>query len=173
MEKYIDYFLNYLQTEKDAAKSTIHRYSADLERLFEYLQVTDINEITQNNLRDYLNHIRQKYNYTPSSITNKINIIHHFFRFLHDSGYINLNPSILIKVPRKKLKIPKVFNDIELEKFLTATEHNTYTKFKKYALRDKLIFTMFAYTGLRRTELINLNWNDINLGNRYLIVKKS
>ena len=79
MEKYIDYFLNYLQTEKDAAKSTIHRYSADLERLFEYLQVTDINEITQNNLRDYLNHIRQKYNYTPSSITNKINIIHHFF----------------------------------------------------------------------------------------------
>ena len=32
---------------------------------------------------------------------------------------------------------------------------------------------MFAYTGLRRTELINLNWNDINLGNKYLIVKKS
>ena len=32
---------------------------------------------------------------------------------------------------------------------------------------------MFAYTGLRRTELINLNWNDINLGNRYLIVRKS
>lgn len=32
---------------------------------------------------------------------------------------------------------------------------------------------MFAYTGLRRTELINLNWNDINLGNNYLIVRKS
>lgn len=32
---------------------------------------------------------------------------------------------------------------------------------------------MFAYTGLRRTELINLNWNDINLGSRYLIVRKS
>ena len=67
----------------------------------------------------------------------------------------------------------QIFNDIELEKFLAATEHNVYTKFKKYGLRDKLIFTMFAYTGLRRTELINLNWNDINLGNRYLIVRKS
>ena len=49
MKQYIDYFLNYLQTEKDAASSTIHKYRADLERLFEYLQVNDINEINQNN----------------------------------------------------------------------------------------------------------------------------
>ena len=71
MEKYIDYFLNYLQTEKGAAKSTVHKYRADLKRLFEYLQVTDINEINQNHLRDYLNYIRQTYNYTSSSVANK------------------------------------------------------------------------------------------------------
>jgi site-specific recombinase XerD len=105
MQKYINYFLNYLQTEKDATKSTIHKYNADLERLFEYLQITDINEINQNHLRDYLNHIRQTYNYTSSSIANKINILHHFFRFLHNSGYINTNPAILIRTPRKKIKI--------------------------------------------------------------------
>ena len=127
MNKYIDYFLNYLQTEKDAAKSTVHKYRADLERLFDYLQVTDINEINQNHLRDYLNHIRETYNYTSSSVANKINILHHFFRFLHASGYISTNPAILIRSPRKKVKIPKVFNDIELEKFLKATEHNTDT----------------------------------------------
>ena len=173
MNQYIDYFLNYLQTEKDATKSTIHKYRADIEKLFNYLQVNDINDINQNHLRDYLNYIRQTDNYTSSSIANKINIFHHFFRFLHNSGYINSNPAILIRPPRKKVKIPKVFNDIELEKFLKAPDHNIDTRFKKYALRDKLIFTMFAYTGLRRTELINLNWNDINLGNKYLIVRKS
>jgi len=173
MNEYINYFLNYLQTEKDAAKSTIHKYKADIESLFEYLHINDVNEINQNHLRDYLNHIRQTYNYTSSSIANKINILHHFFRFLHNSGYISSNPAILIRPPRKKVKIPKVFNDIELEKFLKVQDHNTDTRFKKYALRDKLIFTMFAYTGLRRTELINLNWNDINLVNKYLIVRKS
>ena len=68
MKQYIDYFLNYLQTEKDVAGSTIHKYRADLERLFEYLQVIDINEINQNQLRDYLNHIRQTYNYSSGSI---------------------------------------------------------------------------------------------------------
>ena len=75
MNQYIDYFLsNYLQTEKDAANTTIHKYRADL-----YLQPSDINEINQNQLRGYLNYIRQKYNYTSSSIANKINILHHFF----------------------------------------------------------------------------------------------
>ena len=173
MNEYINHFLNYLQTEKDAAESTIHKYKADLERLFEYLQVADINEINQNHLRDYLNHIRQTYNYTSSSIANKINILHHFFRFLHNSGYINTNPAVLIRAPRKKVKIPKVLNEIELEKLLKAPDHNTDTRFKKYSLRDKLMLTMFSYTGLRRTELTDLNWNDINLGNRYLIVRKS
>ncbi|MHB8277406.1 MAG: tyrosine-type recombinase/integrase [Candidatus Humimicrobiaceae bacterium] len=173
MKKYIDYFLNYLQTEKDAASSTIHKYRADLERLFEYLKITDINDINQNHLREYLNHIRETYNYNSSSVANKINILHHFFRFLHDSGYIITNPAILIRPPRKKVKIPKVLNEIEIEKLLKATAYNIYARFKKYALRDKLIFTMFTYTGLRRTELINLNWNDINLGSKYLIVRKS
>jgi site-specific recombinase XerD len=173
MNKYIEYFLNYLQTEKDAAESTIHKYKADIEKLFNYLQVTEINEINQNHLRDYLNHIRQTYNYSSNSIANKINILHHFFRFLHNSGYINTNPAVLIRAPRKKVKIPKVLNEIELEKLLKAPDHNTDTRFKKYSLRDKLMLTMFSYTGLRRTELTDLNWNDINLGNKYLIVRKS
>jgi site-specific recombinase XerD len=173
MNKFINYFLNYLQTEKDDAVTTVHKYRADLNRLFEYLQPSDINEIKQNHLRDYLNHIRQTYDYSSNSIANKIHILHHFFRFLYNSGYINSNPSISISAPKKKFKIPKVFNDIELEKFLKAPEYNISTRFEKYILRDKLIFVLFAYTGLRRNELINLNWDDINLGSRYLIVRKS
>jgi len=73
MKKYIDYFLSYLRTEKDASPKTIHKYRANLNKLFDYLQVADINEINQNHLRDYLNHIRQTYNYASSSIANKIN----------------------------------------------------------------------------------------------------
>lgn len=45
MKKYIDYFLNYLQTEKDASPNTIHKYRADLKKLFKYLEVSDINDI--------------------------------------------------------------------------------------------------------------------------------
>lgn len=103
MNQYIDYFLNYLQTEKDATKSTIHKYKADLKKLFEYLEIPNINDINQNHLRDYLNHIRLTYNYASSSIANKINILHHFFRFLHNFGYVSTNPAVLIR-PTKKNK---------------------------------------------------------------------
>ena len=118
MKKYINYFLNYLQTEKDASPKTIQKYRADLNKLFGYLAITDINEINQNHLRDYLNHIRQTYNYASNSIANKINILHHFFRFLHDSGYISTNPAVLIRPLRKKIKLPKVFNEMTLPQSL-------------------------------------------------------
>ena len=49
MNEYINYFINYLQTEKDAADTTIHKYRADLERLFEYLSVADINDLSPKN----------------------------------------------------------------------------------------------------------------------------
>jgi len=73
MNKYINYFLNYLQTEKDASPITIKIYKANLKKLFQYLNTADINAINQNHLRDYLNQIRQTYNYASSSIANKIN----------------------------------------------------------------------------------------------------
>jgi site-specific recombinase XerD len=45
MNEFIDYFLNRLQTKKDDAKLTIHKYKADLNKLFEYLKIANINEI--------------------------------------------------------------------------------------------------------------------------------
>jgi len=57
MNKYIDYFLKYLQIEKDASVATIHKYKADFNKLFDYLKITDINTISQNYLRNYLKHI--------------------------------------------------------------------------------------------------------------------
>jgi len=53
MKKYIDYFLNYLQTEKDASPNTIHKYRADHKKLFEYFEMTNINDINHNHLRVY------------------------------------------------------------------------------------------------------------------------
>jgi site-specific recombinase XerD len=71
MKQYINYFLNYLETEKDAASSTIHKYNADLERMFKYLNVTDINEVAQNHLRGYLNYLKQTFNYTSTTMAHK------------------------------------------------------------------------------------------------------
>jgi len=62
MEQYINYFLNYLQTEKDASPNTIHKYRADFNRLLSYLllhyNITDLNKTETNHLRQYLSEIK-------------------------------------------------------------------------------------------------------------------
>ena len=103
-------------------------------------------------------------------MANKINILKHFFSFLQKAGYIVKNPTAVIKTPPKSKKLPGTLNDIELNKLLKAPEH---IKNNKNLIRDKLILTLLAYTGLRRQELIDLNWNNVNLGENWMIIRKS
>jgi len=74
-------------------------------------------------------------------------------------------------MPRRHKKIPKFLNDIELAKLLSAPDRVKNKRSKKFKLRDKLILNLLAFTGLRKSELLNLNWDDINLGSKYLIVR--
>lgn len=177
MREFIDNFISYLVNEKDSSPLTIHKYRSDLNRLMDYLnsthKISNINDVTTNIIRDYLSYLKQSYPYKSSAMANKINIIKHFFSFLSKSGYIGLNPTSLLSTPKKIKKLPKVLNEIELAKLLSAPNYIKSSREKKNTVRDKLILTMFAYTGIRRSELLNLSWDDINLGEKYLIVRKA
>ena len=83
MKKYIDYFLNYMQTRKDASPNTIHKYKSDLNKSFSYLNshydITKINKIEIKILWSYLTEIIRKKNCIFPTISNKIHITKHFF----------------------------------------------------------------------------------------------
>ena len=76
----------------------------------------------------------------------------------------------MIRTPQKSRKLPKALNEIELNKLLKAPES---LKNNRNIVRGRLILTLLAYTGIRRQEMINLNWDDINLGENWLIVRNS
>jgi site-specific recombinase XerD len=176
MKEYIEYFISYISTEKGAAQSTIHKYRADLKRFQNFLKtnlnISDFGSVKTEHIRNYLSHLKESYNYQTSSIANKVNILKHFFSFLNKAGYIKQDPTCLIKTPPKRRKLPKVLNDIEIGKLLKNPEYNSgYSS--KFIIRDKLILTMFIYTGLRKSELLNLNWDDVNLGNNSLFIRNS
>ena len=103
-------------------------------------------------------------------MANKIIIIKHFFSFLTKSCYIAKNPAEMIRTPQKSKKLPKALNEIELNKLLKAPEN---LQNNRNIVRDKPILTLLAYTGIRRQELLNLNWDDINLGENWMIIRKS
>ncbi len=175
MDGHVNGFLKYLSIEKNSSHNTIVKYKADLNKLCLYLNnncgINNIEPVTISHLRQYLEYIKNTGKLSSSTVANKIAVIKSFFKYLYEQGSLDKNPASLLKMPRRHKKIPKFLNDIELAKLLSAPDRVAGKRSKKFKLRDKLILNLLAFGGLRKSELLNLNWDDINLGSKYLIVR--
>ncbi|MGM0366718.1 MAG: tyrosine-type recombinase/integrase [Actinomycetota bacterium] len=175
MERQVNGFLKYLAIEKSSSQNTIIKYRADLNRLQIYLReklnIENPGSVTISHLRQYIEFTKDKYNLSPTTIANKIAVIKSFFKYLYEQGAIAFNPAGRLRMPRRHKKIPRFLNDIELDKLLSAPDRIKESRCKKFIIRDKLILSLFAYSGLRKSELLNLDWDDINLGAKYLVVR--
>ncbi len=170
-------FKSFLSNEKYASTSTITKYNYEIGKLIYFLNdqlnINDIENVKTTHLRQYLEFIKINYNYLPTSVSNKIAVIKSFFRYLVDSETLTVNPARNLKTPSKPKRIPKYLNEIELAKLLSSPNRITNSRVKKFSIRDKLILYLFAYAGLRKSELIKLNWEDINLGSKNLVIRNS
>jgi len=175
MDGQVNGFLKYLSIEKNSSHNTITKYKSDLKRLKLYLtddlKIQNISDIDVGHLRKYIEFIKDSENLCPATVANKIAVLKSFFKYMYEQGSLDKNPSALLKMPRRSRKIPKFLNDIELAKLLSAPDRLKSRRERKNIVRDKLILTLFAFGGLRKSELLNLNWDDINLGSKYLIVR--
>jgi len=175
MDGHVNGFLKHLNIEKNSSRHTVVKYKADLNKLSLFLknncEIESLELITISHLRQYLEYIKNAGSLSSSTVANKIAIIKSFFKYLHEQGTVSTNPANLIKMPKRHKKIPKFLNDIELAKLLSAPGRAKKKRAKKFILRDKLILNILAFGGLRKSELLNLNWGDINLGSKYLIVR--
>ena len=175
MDCHVNGFLKYLNIEKNSSHHTIVKYKADLNKLYLFLKnncgIASIEPVTISHLRQYLEYIKNTGSLSSSTVANKIAVLKSFFKYLYEQGSLDKNPASLLKMPRRHKKIPKFLNDIELGKLLSAPDRVKNKRSKKFKIRDKLILNLFAFGGLRKSELLNLNWDDINLGSKYLIVR--
>lgn len=177
MQSYINGFLKYLIIEKNTSLNTNIKYKSDLTKLSNFLKIkfniTEPAEVETCHIRSYLEYIKEKSNLIPSSMGNKIAVIKSFFSYLHITEAIPRNPAFQIKKPRANKKLPKFLNDIELEKLLVAPDWAHSKRKIKFKIRDKLILTLLVYSGIRKSECLHLDWQDINLGQKYVIIRNS
>lgn len=138
--------------------NTLTGYKIQLNLLSRYFGEKDINEITIFNLKQYL--IERGSHLKPSSLGARIRFIRAFFRYLADEGYIDKNPASKLKEPKLGQRIPKSFNEEELELLREGC---------KTKLEHSLIEILFS-SGMRANELHMLNIKDINWENRSCIV---
>lgn len=166
-EEAVQKFLQYLIDEKHFSEHTVKAYSSDLQSLLTYLhneKLSNINEVDFFTLRGYVTTLFDK-EYSKSTIERNIASLKSFYKFLIKKGYMEDNPAKQLKFPRKEKKLFNVFNIDDIFLLLSKPD-----KSKPSGLRDALILELLYATGLRISELISLNINDIDFTGKRLRV---
>ena len=157
-ENIIDKYCDSIWIEKGLSKNTIVSYSLDLKGLQSWLRSNNKNLIncSESDLNSFL---AAKFDngVSASSITRLLSSIKGFYNWLQISGSINTNPTELIESPKVGRKLPINLSENDIDKLLDAPDCTTLR-----GKRDKTILELLYATGLRISELTNLELSQID-----------
>lgn len=164
MKNYLEEFLDYLTVERGFAKNTLVAYQRDLNQFFQFLAQSratkNITSVTPEMLENFHDTLK---NFKISTVARKLACLKSFFRFLMVVGYLKKNPAKMIDFPKLGRTLPKALSKEEVVRLIDAISGDEPDK-----LRDRSIFELFYATGMRASEMIGLNLEDINLEVRFV-----
>lgn len=167
MNTLLDEYLTILKLEKNLSENTIVSYRNDLANLINFARDRDITDENEIDYKVILEFYKMLSDMGISSATSARYLSSHkgFFEYLLSNNYIKRNPVDKLTVPRRSRKLPQVLSFNEVERILQAPDTDTLL-----GLRDKaLLETMYA-SGLRVSEAIGLNQNDMFLNEELIRV---
>jgi len=147
---------NYLSKVKQASDNTISSYMRDIRQFADWLEV-DILDATQLNISDYL-HFLEEDGRSAATVSRTLASLKNFYVYLVSSGFCEKTPVIDIKVHRGEKKLPQILTGREIELLLAQP---VCVDSKGY--RDKAMLEVMYATGIRVSELIELDIDDVNL----------
>ena len=161
----VDSFLSSLRLEKGLSENTIKAYSNDCQAFKKWLflnQRCDPMDSTESDIENYLKYLKGV-NLSNSTINRKLSSLKHFFNYLSKTKLLKFNPVINISGPKKSMPIPKSLSIIDVNSLINAPDCSNFI-----GLRDRAMIELLYATGVRISELINLEYSNIDL-NRSLI----
>lgn len=156
LDRHIHKFINYLEIEKNASKHTVTNYKIDLKEFSESIKDKPIEQVTHLDVRLFLARMKEK-NFSKRSIARKMACIRSFFKFLYREGYIKSNPSVSLLTPKIEKKLPLFLSADDVVKLLEAPDPSD-----DMGLRDRAIMETLYSTGIRVSELVGLDKEDID-----------
>jgi len=172
LENNIKLFVNYLKLEKSLSDNTINSYVFDLKLFSLYLdensKINSSKEISEKTLIDFIsylgNHLnKREKNYSEKSIYRMISVLKSYFKYLVIEDIIADNPAENLDTPKISRLLPSVLTIDEVNKMLDAVDIN-----KKPGLRDRAILETMYASGLRVSEVISLEINNIFFDDGFL-----
>ena len=156
-KEYLEEFKTYLSVEKNFSEHTLSAYSSDILSYILWLDGISVTDVNFDKLREYL-HFIQRFDYKKTTIARKTAAIRTFYKFLFREKYIDSNPSVSLSAPKRPKPLPKFLTPEEVEQILNNVKIDTPAGF-----RNRVILELLWATGMRISELSNLNFGDINL----------
>ncbi len=158
-DDYYSMFGEYLEIQKPSSANTRESYLRDIMYFLQYLTVRDMSPLNLNEEQiqeyvDYLHEIKR----SPTTISRNLASVRCFYKFLIFRGFVDVNPAKNIKLEKTVKKLPQVLSGEDIERLL-AQPDITDPK----GCRDKAMLELLYATGIRVSELINLNIKDVNL----------
>ena len=151
---------NYLTKVKQASANTVSSYMRDIRQFADWLRDTeeaDVVEATQLNISDYLSHLEDE-GRSAATKSRSLASLKNFYAYLVSSGFLDKTPVVSIKVERGEKKMPQILTGREIELLLAQPVCVDAKGF-----RDKAMLEVMYATGLRVTELLDLDTDDVNL----------
>lgn len=188
----VDDWINYLESIKENSSNTIRSYENDVISFLQFIKYKfalvdcSISEISEIEIRDikettiaeigirdliaYISYTDKHLNNSPSTRSRKLSSLRNFFDYLYKIiGVITSNPMSLIDGPKIPKRIPNYLELEEVKRLLTAVLEN---EDEFYRLRDYAIIMLFLNTGLRLSELVNMELDHLDKNETVRIIGK-
>ena len=154
----IEKFLDYYWLSSGASQNTLSAYQSDL-KLFSKWLGNDLSHVSSSHINDYFKH-RRLSAATQSRILTCLRV---FYQYLITQKLIETNPTAILHHPKQTQKLPIFLNIEEVDRLL-----NTPNKKTIFGLRDRAMLELLYSCGLRVSELITLDYHNINLNEEYI-----
>lgn len=168
MDERVHQFLNYLALEKNFSNHTCRAYEIDLGQFLEFLidrkDRKNINQVKREDIRDFVGYLL-KYGYEKSSVARKLSSLKSLYKFLVQRKIVANNPVKAVKTPKITKRLPGFLTQYQTQKILDFSGND------ESSLRNRAIIEMLYGAGLRVSELVKLNIDDIDFNNEVLLVK--
>ncbi len=171
MDEHIGHFLSFMSVEKGASGNTVAAYRNDLQQFDSYVNsahgnghsARDWEVLDRTTITDYLLTLKRK-NYAEATVARKVAAIKSFFQYMQAEGQIRRNPAESLESPRVGRSLPKPLSVTEIDELLEQPmKRNT-----PEARRDRAMLELLYATGLRVTELVSLDVDDVNMAASYV-----
>lgn len=164
MDRFMLDFVSYLKNDKGVASNTLQSYTRDIKQFWDYIssESLSLTEVTSDDITSYMKHMQSE-GKAVSSVSRSLASVRALYNYLLLKGAVSRNPAGRIKTPRQEKKLPQVLTPSEVDSLLRRPD-----KKSAKGVRDRAMLELLYASGIKVSELISLNVDDIDLDFGYL-----